>query len=98
MFISKEEKSSLYRLIADLQLRVSELENKADAAPTPVDVETSKLLRQLEAAKLRANRESVNRNYWKKKAERIASGSTEGFRSKKSIEPAQAGGVNEHLL
>lgn len=98
MFISKAEKSNLYQLIEDLQLRLLELESKADATPPPVDADTSKLLKQLEAAKLRANRESVNRNYWKKKAERIANGSTERFRSKKSIEPAQAGGANEHIL
>ena len=77
MFISKAEKSNLYKLIADLHLRVVSLENII--SKTPVDIEKA-------FSSDAYRKEYAKKYYWKKKAERLANGSTEGVRIKKSVE------------
>jgi len=63
MFISKAEKHNLYKLIADLQLRVNSLETdllKQPKKPSGGDAHTS------------YKKEYAKKYYWRKKAERLA--------------------------
>ena len=79
MFISKAEKHSLYKLIADLQLRVNSLETDLMAKPkrtVPMGDDAYALYKK----------EYSQKYYWRKKAERLANGSNEGVRIKKSVE------------
>jgi hypothetical protein len=63
MFISKAEKSNLYKLIADLQLRVSSLETDLLKQPKKSSKDDVYAAYQKEYAK---------KYYWRKKAERLA--------------------------
>jgi hypothetical protein len=63
MFISKAEKHNLYKLIADLQLRVNSLETVALAQPkSSVDIEHIKNERK---------KASMREYYHRRKAERL---------------------------
>jgi hypothetical protein len=82
MFISKAEKHNLYKLIADLQLRVNALETAALAQPkstVPMGDEAYALYKK----------EYSKQYYWRKKAERLAKGSNEAIRSKKPAEESK---------
>jgi hypothetical protein len=63
MFISKAEKHNLYKLIADLQLRVNSLETNQLKQPKKSSRDDAYAAYQKEYAK---------RYYWRKKAERLA--------------------------
>lgn len=63
MFISKAEKHNLYKLIADLQLRVNSLETNQLQQPKKSYKDDAYAAYQKEYAK---------RYYWRKKAERLA--------------------------
>jgi hypothetical protein len=83
MFISKAEKSYMYKLIADLQLRLSTIEADLMAKskrPASMDDEAYAIYK----------REYAQKYYWRKKAERLANGSTEGVRTKKPLASEKA--------
>jgi hypothetical protein len=80
MFISKAEKSNLYKLIADLEIRLARAETELKAKPK----QPSLIGDEAFAA---YKKEYAQKYYWRKKAERLANGSTEGIRTKKKAEP-----------
>jgi hypothetical protein len=83
MFISKAEKSNLYKLIADLQLRVKVLE----LAKAEVKASSKKPARAKDESYDAYKKQYNQTYYWRKKSERLANGSTEGIRTKKKAEP-----------
>ena len=63
MFISKAEKSNLYKLIADLQLRVNSLETSLLKQPKK---------HSGDEAYTAYKKEYAQKYYWRKKAEKLA--------------------------